>query len=71
MLHIFDKRNTMIEKHVNDTLEGILSVVGAITLGGISVTNIGSVVGIISGLFAIVASSFAIRYYWFATKKTK
>jgi hypothetical protein len=48
-------------------LSTILSIMGAV----VSVSNIQPIVTLIASLVAIVSGSFAIRYYYMASKKLK
>jgi len=59
----------MLHKHIQDTLQGIVSTIGAIFFGAVSLAKLGTIIGIFSGVIGLIASLFAIRYYYFATKK--
>jgi hypothetical protein len=59
----------MLHKHLKDTFDGLTNVIISITFGSISLANIGTLVGIVSGLFASAASLYAILYYAKAIRK--
>jgi len=57
---------------IHDRVEALVATVLGLVFGGISfLTSAQIVISCVAGLFAIVASCMAIRYYYYATKKQR
>lgn len=53
-----------MNEHVSKTIDGIAAVVISFLFGGISLTQMGTMIGILAGIMSAIAGCLGGMYYW-------